>query len=111
MASVLTYRSKTFHSNNFCDFPSRHSEQIASEDFTKNFLILNLFQNLKIFGMFRIAFESINFNHNQADRFRNKFGMTNFVYFHHSFCHSERSEESPDLSELDRTHSLVRESG
>ena len=59
--------------------------------------------------MFRIAFESINFNHNQTDRFRNKFGMTNFVYFHHSFCHSERSEESPDLSGLDRTHSLVGE--
>ena len=99
------------HSNNFCDFASRHSEQIASEDLTKNFVILNLFQNLKIFGLFRIAFESINFNHNQTDRFRNKFGMTNFVYFHHSFCYSERSEESPDLSELDRTHSLVREAG
>ena len=35
--------------------------------------------------------------------------MTNFVYFHHLFCHSERSEESPDLSELDRTLSLVGE--
>ena len=54
--------AKAYPSTNYCDFSIRHSEQITPEDLTKNFVILNLFQNLKIFGLFRIGSESINFN-------------------------------------------------
>ena len=81
--------AKASHSKCFSDFVIGHSEQLTPEDFTKNFVILNLFQNLKIFSLFHIGSGYIN----SINRSRIECGMTNIR-------HSERSEESLELSEL-----------
>ena len=71
--------TKASHNNDSYGFANRHSEQLVAECLTENFVILNFFQNLKIFGWFRIALESINL----FSIFRIRYGMTDV-------CHSEK---------------------